>query len=61
MAAFLPGGKSLLTLERGPPTFRLWDLESGQERRSFTVVPPKSVADENGKLTGSTPAIRKCY
>ncbi len=47
VAAFLPDGKSLLTLAGGggPPTFGLWDLESGKERRSFTVVPPKSVGD----------------
>jgi RNA polymerase sigma factor (sigma-70 family) len=51
VAAFLPDGKSLLTLEGGPPTFRLWDLKSGKERRSFTVVPPKSVGDPGGRLT----------
>jgi RNA polymerase sigma factor (sigma-70 family) len=50
VAAFLPDGKSLLTLEGGPATFRLWDLESGKERRSFTVVPPKSVGDRGGRL-----------
>jgi RNA polymerase sigma factor (sigma-70 family) len=50
VAAFLPDGKSLLTLEGGPPTFRLWDLEAGKERRSFTVVPPKSVGDPGGRL-----------
>jgi RNA polymerase sigma factor (sigma-70 family) len=70
VAAFLPGGKSLLTLEGGgqgplvgrerggpPATFRLWDLESGKERRSFTVVPPKSVGDRGGRLGegGCTP------
>jgi RNA polymerase sigma factor (sigma-70 family) len=51
VAAFLPDGKSLLTLEGGPATFRLWDLESGKEQRSFTVVPPKSVGDPGGRLT----------
>jgi RNA polymerase sigma factor (sigma-70 family) len=50
VAAFLPDGKSLLTLEGGPATFRLWDLESGKERRSFKVVPPKSVGDPGGRL-----------
>jgi RNA polymerase sigma factor (sigma-70 family) len=50
VAAFLPDGKSLLTLEGGPATFRLWDLEAGKERRSFTVVPPKSVGDPGGRL-----------
>jgi RNA polymerase sigma factor (sigma-70 family) len=50
VAAFLPDGKSLLTMEGGPATFRLWDLASGQERRSFTVVPPKSVGDPGGRL-----------
>jgi RNA polymerase sigma factor (sigma-70 family) len=52
VAAFLPGGKSLLTLEGWPPTFRLWDLESGNERRSFTATPPKSAAE----LPGAAPA-----
>jgi WD40 repeat protein len=50
VAAFLPDGKSLLTLEGGPATFRLWDLESGKERRSFRVAPPKSVKDVGGSL-----------
>jgi WD40 repeat protein len=45
VAAFLPDGKSLLTFQGGPPpTFRLWDLESGKERRSFAVIPPKPAA-----------------
>jgi WD40 repeat protein len=43
VAAFLPDGKSLLTFHGGPPpTYRLWDVESGQERRSFAVVPSTS-------------------
>jgi RNA polymerase sigma factor (sigma-70 family) len=50
VAAILPDGKSLLTLQGGPATFRLWDLQSGKERRSFTVVPPKSVGDPGGRL-----------
>ena len=50
VAAFLPDGKSLLTLEGGPATFRLWDVESGKERRSFTVVPPKSVGDPGSAM-----------
>ncbi|HZY88468.1 MAG TPA: sigma-70 family RNA polymerase sigma factor [Gemmataceae bacterium] len=54
VAAFLPDGKSLLTLEGGPATFRLWDLESWKERRSFTVVPPKSVGDP-GLATAALP------
>ncbi len=53
--AFLPDGKSLLTLEGGPATFRLWDLASGKERRSFTVVPPKSEADLGGSLSIGLP------
>jgi WD40 repeat protein len=45
VAAFLPDGKSLLTFQGGPPpTYRLWDVESGKEQRSFAVVPPKPVA-----------------
>ena len=44
VVAFLPDGKSLLTLEAGPATFRLWDVASGKERRSFAAIPPKAVA-----------------
>jgi WD40 repeat protein len=43
VTAFLPDGKSLLTFEP-PATFRLWDLASGKERRSFAAIPPKPVA-----------------
>jgi hypothetical protein len=38
----LPDGKSLLTLQP-PADFRLWDVASGKERRSFTAIPPKAV------------------
>jgi WD40 repeat protein len=55
VAAFLPDGKSLLTLEGGPATFRLWDVESGKERRSFAVVPPKSVGDPDYTIGGALP------
>ncbi len=50
VAAFLPDGKSLLTLEGGPPTFRLWDIETGKQQRSFTGVPPKSVGNPGMRL-----------
>jgi WD40 repeat protein len=54
VVAFLPAGKSLLTLQAGqtrrgqpaaelPATCRLWDVESGKEQRSFTAIPPKAV------------------
>jgi RNA polymerase sigma factor (sigma-70 family) len=43
VTAFLPDGKSLLTFEAGPATFRLWDIPSGKERRSFAAIPPKAV------------------
>jgi RNA polymerase sigma factor (sigma-70 family) len=41
VVAFLPDGKTLLTLGRGgePATVRLWDVESGKERRSFAASP----------------------
>jgi WD40 repeat protein len=41
VVVFLPDGKTLLTLGRGdqPATVRLWDVESGKERRSFAVAP----------------------
>jgi RNA polymerase sigma factor (sigma-70 family) len=48
VTAFLPDGKSLLTLEPGPATFRLWDVESWKERRSFAAIPPKPVAIGSG-------------
>jgi RNA polymerase sigma factor (sigma-70 family) len=38
VVAFLPDGKTLLTLGGGPATVRLWDVESGKERRSFPVA-----------------------
>jgi hypothetical protein len=42
VAAFLPDGKSLLTFHGGPPpSYRLWDVESGQERLAFVVIPPR--------------------
>jgi RNA polymerase sigma factor (sigma-70 family) len=46
VVAFLPDGKTLLTLGGilGDGTVRLWDVESGKERRSFAVVAPKSKA-----------------
>jgi RNA polymerase sigma factor (sigma-70 family) len=50
VAAFLPDGKSLLTLDANPATYRLWDVGTGQERRSFTVAPPDSVGDPGGRL-----------
>jgi WD40 repeat protein len=52
VAGFLPDGKSLLTIEGWPPTFRLWDLESGKERRSFAVLPPKPAANLPGAAPG---------
>jgi RNA polymerase sigma factor (sigma-70 family) len=49
VAAFLPDCKTLLTLGHGDDdkssTVRLWDVESGQKRRSFAVpldAPPKT-------------------
>src|SRR5262249_13700728 len=39
VAAFLPDGKTLLTLGGGVATVRLWDVESGKERCSFPVSP----------------------
>jgi WD40 repeat protein len=38
-----PAGRPRATGEGGPATFRIWDLESGQERRSFAAIPPKAV------------------
>ncbi len=39
VVAFLPDGKTFLTLGRGTAIVRLWDVESGKERRSFPVSP----------------------
>jgi RNA polymerase sigma factor (sigma-70 family) len=41
VAAFLPDGKSLLTLSHGkePVVVGLWDVESGKKERSFAVPP----------------------
>jgi RNA polymerase sigma factor (sigma-70 family) len=38
-AAFLPDGKTLLTLGGGVATVRFWDVASGKEQRSFPVSP----------------------
>jgi WD40 repeat protein len=59
VVAFLPDGKSLLTLG-SPATFRLWDLPSGQERRSFAAIPPKAVTihREEGLAEGFDVPIR---
>jgi RNA polymerase sigma factor (sigma-70 family) len=38
VVAFLPDGKTLLTLGGEPATVRLWDVESGKQRRSFPVA-----------------------
>lgn len=48
VAAFMPDGTSLLTLECNPTTLRLWNLETGKELRSFEVTPPKSMAPRAG-------------
>jgi RNA polymerase sigma factor (sigma-70 family) len=39
VVAFLPDGKTLLTLGGLPATVRLHDVETGKERRSFPVAP----------------------
>jgi RNA polymerase sigma factor (sigma-70 family) len=39
--AFLPDGKTLLTVDRCASAIRLWDVESGKERRSFWAYPQK--------------------
>jgi RNA polymerase sigma factor (sigma-70 family) len=48
VTAFSPDGKSLVTLEAGPVTFRLWDVASWKERRSFAATPPKVVGFGGG-------------
>jgi len=56
VVAFLPGGKGLVTLDAGVgPSFRFWDLETGKERRSIAVAPPKSVGDGGGRLSPIIP------
>jgi WD40 repeat protein len=36
--AILPDGKTILTLDRRTATVRLWDIDSGKQRRSFPVA-----------------------
>lgn len=56
VVAFLPGGKGLVTLDAGVGSmFRLWDLDTGKERRSFAVDPPKSVGDGGARLSPVVP------
>ena len=38
---FLPDGKTLLTVDRVASNVRLWDIESGKERRSFSPYTAK--------------------
>jgi RNA polymerase sigma factor (sigma-70 family) len=54
VVSFLPDGKTLVTLggQAPPPTVRLWDVASGQERRSIAVALP----DPYGDLHGGAPA-----
>jgi RNA polymerase sigma factor (sigma-70 family) len=46
--AFLPGGKTILTLDRSASTVRLWDVESGKEQRSFSAYPRKDPGGRRG-------------
>lgn len=39
--AFLPDGKTLLTVDLSAAKVQLWDIESGKERRSFSAYPKK--------------------
>jgi WD40 repeat protein len=39
--AFLPDGKTVLTVDRSASVVRLWDIESGKERRSFRAYSEK--------------------
>ena len=43
--AFLPDGKTILTLDRGATTVRLWDVVSGKERRSFPAYTEKETVN----------------
>src|SRR5262249_3634544 len=45
---FLTARKKLVKHSGKPPTVRLWDVESGKERRSFTVVPNSDDAKVRG-------------
>ncbi len=45
VVGFLPDGKALLTLgTSGRSVVRVWDIESGKERRSFAVAPNHQLA-----------------
>ncbi len=50
VVAFLPDGKTLLTLGGAPATIRLWDIESGKGRGSFPVA-----AKSDAKGRGAAP------
>lgn len=39
--AFAPDGKTLVTIDHGDATVRVWDVEAGKELRSFRVVREK--------------------
>lgn len=56
VTAFLPDGKTLLTLEP-TATFRLWDIESGKELRSFAAIPPKPVTIAAGTARREGPGL----
>jgi RNA polymerase sigma factor (sigma-70 family) len=53
--AFLPDGKTVLTLDRCATTVRLWDVESGKERRSFSAY----TAKEPIRRAGSFPSAAR--
>jgi RNA polymerase sigma factor (sigma-70 family) len=59
VVAFLPNGKTLLTLGGWPATVRLWDVESGKERSSFPVAPKSDAKGPHASRTALTYTARR--
>jgi WD40 repeat protein len=59
VVAFLPNGKTLLTLGGPPATVRLWDVESGKERSSFPVAPKSDAKEPRASRTSLTYTARR--
>jgi RNA polymerase sigma factor (sigma-70 family) len=57
--AVLPDGKTVLTLDSFASTVRLWDVESGKERRSFSAYPAELPARRGLRGAGVPHAVRR--
>jgi WD40 repeat protein len=59
VAAFLPGGKAILTLSwaEEPAVVRLWEVESGKKQRSFAIPPKTLLMDDMPTFTNRRAAL----